>query len=145
SLSYTEIEDCDRIIEENKYTISYWFFTGYVPYYYCLNRNLINKDNSVYPQVSGEGLMSILFKYYRDRGQVSKMGFDVFPITVIEETLESLGLRLDFFDSIGMQSHSDHEKIITHHLKNLKNNKVDVIVTSLSKVEQYLKTQEFPV
>src|SRR5699024_6529665 len=77
--------------------------------------------------------------------QVSKMGFDVFPITVIEETLESLGLRLDFFDSIGMQSHSDHEKIITHHLKNLKNNKVDVIVTSLSKVEQYLKTQEFPV
>lgn len=144
-LPYTKIEDCSKIIKDNKLKISYWFFTGHLPYYYCLSEGLINKENSVYPQDSGEGLMSTLFKIYKTNREISSIGFDVFPPTVIEETLDSLDLNLEFYDSVGVQIYSDIDKALKQHLYNLSEKKVDVIITSLSRVEKVLKEKSLPV
>src|SRR5699024_6055048 len=109
------------------------------------SEGLINKENSIYPQDSGEGLMSTFFKIYKTNRDVSSIGFDVFPPAIIEETLDSLDLNLKFYDSVGVQVYSDIDKALKHHLYNLNENKVDVVITSLSRVEKVLKEKSLPV
>nr|WP_307776251.1 HTH domain-containing protein [uncultured Cetobacterium sp.] len=101
----------------------------------------------VYATRGAACLLKTLWEVRNDYGDIAnlKLGLDIIDRDVLEETLEEFGIKIGGYELQEHFYHRKEEEFLDEHIENLKNQKVDCILTAFGYVYEYFKKLNIPV
>ncbi|WLD93593.1 hypothetical protein [Alkalihalobacillus sp. AL-G] len=143
---YKQTEETEDIINQNRDSITQWFFSGQAPYYYALSKGLITEEEGSFTPLNGSSLLGTLLEAFVKEGRILKhLSLDTLQVDEVEKVK-------DYFSLDGLSIHSNSyagylpaEEIIDFHRKLYTSGKIDAAITCIKSVYVALKEMGVPV
>lgn len=143
--TYQEILEVEEIIMKNN-DIKYWLFSGQAPYWYALEKELIEHNNSIFIPLMGSGLIrTLLHAVYHEGYSLNRISFDTYLEKEIKEVFEELQIELDYTNVLPYEGYMNEDSIVSFHEKEVNKKKVNLAVTCIQSVYRVLKKRGIPV
>ena len=141
-----QLGDAVKIVKDLKDNVDGIFASG-IGVYSEIKVNHLKELPMVYATRGSGCLLKALWEIRDDYGDLSKvrLGLDVVTHEALDETLKEFGIEIKGYE---LQEHYDHrkeEEFLDEHIKNLKEQKVDCILTAYGYVYEYFKKLKVPV
>lgn len=145
SFNYSEIREVVHIIEDHP-EFKYWLFSGQSPYWFALNKGLIDDTHSSYIQLVGSGLIRTLLQaVYHNNFDLKRISFDTYLEHEIEEVFQELEVKLEYSKCFPYEGYMNEKKIVDFHLEQYREGKIDFAVTCIQSVYRELLVSDVPV
>ncbi|WP_209121296.1 hypothetical protein [Alkalihalobacillus sp. BA299] len=143
--SYDKTEETERIILENQSRIDQWLFSGQAPYYFALEKGLINEEEASYPILHGSSLLGTFLEVLMHEGkEINQISLDTIQQTEIEFIQEAYSLNLLDIHAYSYIGYEPAEEIIAFHQELYEQGKSQVAVTCIKAVYLRLKKLGIP-
>ncbi|NIK13305.1 hypothetical protein [Alkalibacillus almallahensis] len=141
--SYENTEDVKPIIEQHRYKVDQWLFSGPYPYSYAIDAGVITSEEGTYATLHGSSLLSVLLNIFIDFGyMVDQISLD----TIGEELLDSEQLQSVQFHRVSQgRFYEPHEQVVEFHQQKYDQGDTAVAVTCIHAVYRKLKARGVPV
>lgn len=142
---YQELEELDAILQENRYRVSQWIFSGPSPFHYCLDKELISSNEGMYPPVHGMALLGTYLNVTRDYGRmVKKISLDKMDEKTVREMFNEYNLEDVQFRLCPEFGFSQNGKLIEFHTKCYESGLSEVALTCHLGVHLELQKRGIP-
>ncbi|MGE6415249.1 hypothetical protein ACQKDD_13885 [Planococcus kocurii] len=141
---YFGSEELPGIMSKHRYDVTQWIFSGQVPYYYCLEKDLISEKEALFPPQHGMALLGTCLQVMEEQGRfVSKMSLDTVDGDIVNSLFSEYHLEKISFNLLSYQRYREYDEIIDFHYENVKSGRTEVAITCLLKV--YLALQKLGI
>lgn len=143
--SYQRTEETEEIVQENKYRVDQWFFSGQAPYYYILSRGIIDESEASYPPLYGSSLLGTLLEALVHEGNgLLKISLDTIQQSEIDALQKAHSLESLPITTYSYRGYEPAEDMIRFHTELYNQEKSDVALTCIQEVYQRLKKLGIP-
>ncbi|USK60422.1 hypothetical protein [Peribacillus asahii] len=145
TLIYEAVEQSALLVENHYESTDIFIFAGPSPYYIS-KENLPLESISYYIPFEGSDIYRLLVKVYETYHDYPIISFDIIDAHYLEEIYEELGiLDTPYYLHSNKEDIVDSNALVDYHLNLLKEEKVQVIATTLNSVYERLKELDTPV
>jgi len=138
-LIYKTVEQSASLVENHEDTIDVFIFAGPSPYYLS-KENLPLDSLSYYIPFKGSDIYRTLGKIYEIYHDYPIISFDVVDAHFLDEIYEEIGIsNVPYYLKSNNTAILDSNALVDYHLNLLKEEKVQVIATTLNSVYQSLR------
>ncbi|KAB2336738.1 hypothetical protein F7731_10315 [Cytobacillus depressus] len=142
---YFHSDELEHLIQNNRYDVTQWIFSGQTPYYYALHNGWITEEEGYYPQLHGMGLLGTILKIFLERGEVTTaLSLDSVNEHTVQLVSREYNLNSLHFELLPYNQFRTYEEIIDFHMQSYIKKKTEVAVTCLLTVYDELKKRGIP-
>ena len=144
-IPYKDEREVESKVKEWENKVDAFLFTGYLPYYHVIEKQITDKQLFYYP-ILGTALYKVLFKMkVHDNINISKISIDTLTQQQIKEVYEDLEVFYDglYVNNVHLSKYS-REQYVEYHKKLYEKGKTEAAVTSVNSVYEDLKKYGIP-
>lgn len=142
---YFHSDELQHLIQDHRYDVTQWIFSGPTPYYYALHNGWITKEEGSYPQLHGMGLLGTILKIFLERGDVATaISLDSIDEKTVQLVSSEYKLNSLHFELLPYKQFRTYEEIIDFHMQNYTKKRTEVAVTCLLTVFNELRERGIP-
>ncbi|WP_378952783.1 GTP cyclohydrolase [Pelosinus sp. sgz500959] len=145
TLTYTKPTEVPHLMEKMPISPDAWLFSGQVPYYYALDKQLTTKPLFYIPH-TGSSLYRVLLQISCiEKLDFDSISFDLLSRSEIEDTFADIPLQVKNIYVKEFDNIISAEDLVTYHYKLWKDGKTKAAVTTLQSAYAELKKKNMPV
>ncbi|WP_438318045.1 hypothetical protein [Sporosarcina sp. FA9] len=142
---YFHRDELEHIINENKYDVAQWIFSGQTPYYYALDKGWIKENEGFFPPLYGIAFLGTLLNIFLERKETTtSISVDSIEGETIQQLLKEYSLTELKIEIYPYDRNQTYEEIIEFHVKNFREKNTAVAVTCLLTVYEELEKLGIP-
>ncbi|AMQ07120.1 hypothetical protein [Sporosarcina psychrophila] len=142
---YFHRDELEHIINDNKYDVAQWIFSGQTPYYYALDKGWIQENEGFFPPLYGIAFLGTLLKIFLERKKTtSSISVDSIEGETIQQLLREYSLTTLKIELFPYERKQTYVEIIEFHVENYKEKNTEVAVTCLLTVYEELQKLGIP-
>ncbi|HSO57369.1 MAG TPA: hypothetical protein VLQ66_03945 [Paenisporosarcina sp.] len=143
---YTEVDEIEQILKNNKESVEQWFFSGQSPYYYAYERGWIKPEAAAYAPLQGSGFLGALLEGIFVENKIFKQAsIDTLSDEAIERNKQFYNLENIKFTTFPYEGYTPKEGIVEFHRQSFENGLSEVAFTCILSVHNELKKKGIPV
>ncbi|WP_078429081.1 hypothetical protein [Alkalihalobacterium alkalinitrilicum] len=143
--SYDKTEETEQIIRDNVGQIDQWLFSGQAPYYYALNKGLIQAQEATFLTLNGSSLLGTFLEIVIHEGNsVKELSLDTIQKEEIAQVQKAHALNSLNIYSYSYSGYEPAEDIIKFHQQLFEQGRSQVAVTCIKEVHYQLKKLGIP-
>ncbi|WP_216830773.1 helix-turn-helix domain-containing protein [Alkalihalobacterium elongatum] len=143
--SYEKTEETEQIIQANNGRIDQWLFSGQAPYYFALNKKLINAEVATYLTLHGSSLLGTFLEILlQEKNTVKELSLDTIQHEAVMQLQEAHSLNSLNIYTYSYLGYEPAEEIIKFHQHLYEQGKTKVAVTCIKEVHIQLKKLGIP-
>jgi hypothetical protein len=132
---YTHPDQLHRILDEHRYDVTQWIFSGQNPYYYSLHHGLITEEEASFPPLHGISLLGTCMRVVHDRGEVVKrMSLDTVDRETVGLVMNEFSLQDLSIELYPYHHYKPYDELIDFHVKEFEKGNTEVALTCLLNV-----------
>lgn len=142
---YSNFMQLADILNNHRYEVTQWIFSGQNPYYYSLDNNLITAEEAGFPPLHGISLLGTCMRVMQDKKVfINRMSLDTVDEKTVELVLKEFSINNLELELLSYKHYKPYDELIDFHTNLFEKGKTQVALTCLLTVYNELTERGIP-